>query len=616
MPSFVSRVVCALLAAVAASLALGTSAQAQMQDCWDGAETVARDTSQRVWLPCSGSEFTFEILTQPEHGTLEPINATEVEYTPEAGFTGTDSFVFQVAFDGVEVEPRTVELYVVEPEIPVCGDYEIPVERFRSGRSRVLGLGYGCSSLVFPVTYQITKPPRHGTLTESLGGYAYTPDAGYRGDDSFSYKATNSVGQSTDEATQPLEIDPDYNTAPRCYDASKILLRVESTYRMSTTCSDAEGDPIVIDVDRTGMRGTLEVIEPSGGTPRLFAYTAPAEPGDDSYTVTATDDRAAKSDAATISFDVRPSTFNQAPHCFTYGDEYRPTVEAGATTTFAPACSDPDGDRLIPKVLSQPERGQLTVHTYTYGSTTYSSLEYKSTDPGFRGDDTFTYEVTDVPPTGATPMTSEVVTASVKVTAPQPPTCTDPARVGLRTGAERGISLPCWSPVQPITTFTITMPPAHGKLTFPSGQTSGYVYYKPDAGFNGEDSFTYTATSAAGTSREVTQHLTVSATHNTAPRCYSSPAYGSIRAGVTKQLWFACSDDDGDKLTYTMVKGPAHGKLGSVHQPTGSFDSGWVEYTPAANFVGTDTVTYKASDGRASSDVVTMTLEVSKADAN
>src|SRR5207244_84247 len=62
-------------------------------------------------------------------------------------------------------------------------------------------------------------------------------------------------------------------------------------------------------------------------------------------------------------------------------------------------------------------------------------------------------------------------------------------------------------------------------------------------------------------------------------------------------------DVDGDSLAAVLVSGPANGTL--PLNPDGSFT-----YTPAANFNGTDTFTYKANDGTADSTVATVTITV------
>ena len=63
------------------------------------------------------------------------------------------------------------------------------------------------------------------------------------------------------------------------------------------------------------------------------------------------------------------------------------------------------------------------------------------------------------------------------------------------------------------------------------------------------------------------------------------------------------SDLDGDSLTAALVSGPSNGSL--VVNADGSF-----AYTPNANFFGTDTFTYRASDGAANSTVATVAITV------
>src|SRR5206468_1781677 len=63
------------------------------------------------------------------------------------------------------------------------------------------------------------------------------------------------------------------------------------------------------------------------------------------------------------------------------------------------------------------------------------------------------------------------------------------------------------------------------------------------------------------------------------------------------------SDVDGDVLTAQVVGLPAHGSL--TFSTNGSF-----VYTPTANYNGSDSFTYQASDGQTSSAPVTVTLTV------
>ena len=62
-------------------------------------------------------------------------------------------------------------------------------------------------------------------------------------------------------------------------------------------------------------------------------------------------------------------------------------------------------------------------------------------------------------------------------------------------------------------------------------------------------------------------------------------------------------DVDEDPLTGVLMTGPAHGTL--TLNLDGSFT-----YVPAANYNGTDTFTYQASDGILTSDPATVTITV------
>jgi VCBS repeat-containing protein len=63
------------------------------------------------------------------------------------------------------------------------------------------------------------------------------------------------------------------------------------------------------------------------------------------------------------------------------------------------------------------------------------------------------------------------------------------------------------------------------------------------------------------------------------------------------------TDPDGDSLSAALVSGPAHGSLNL--NANGGFT-----YTPDADFNGTDTFTYRASDGTAQSNPATVTITV------
>ena len=71
---------------------------------------------------------------------------------------------------------------------------------------------------------------------------------------------------------------------------------------------------------------------------------------------------------------------------------------------------------------------------------------------------------------------------------------------------------------------------------------------------------------------------------------------------TAKAITLSATDVEGSPLTYAIGTGPTHGTLSGV-APT-------VTYTPAANYNGPDSFTFKANDGTLDSNVATVTITV------
>jgi VCBS repeat-containing protein len=145
---------------------------------------------------------------------------------------------------------------------------------------------------------------------------------------------------------------------------------------------------------------------------------------------------------------------------------------------------------------------------------------------------------------------------------------------------------------------------AHGTLTL---NASGGFSYAPASNYNGPDSFTYKARDPSGAeSSTVTVSLTVNAV-NDAPTAVAdsySTNEDTPLSVVAPGVLGNDSDVDGDSLSAQLVSAPSHGTLGFVS--TGAFG-----YTPAANYNGPDSFTYKARDpSGAESGTVTVSITV------
>jgi VCBS repeat-containing protein len=139
----------------------------------------------------------------------------------------------------------------------------------------------------------------------------------------------------------------------------------------------------------------------------------------------------------------------------------------------------------------------------------------------------------------------------------------------------------------------------HGSATV---NPDGTVTYLPAANYHGSDSFTYTVSDGQGASATGTVSVTVTAV-NDAPVAAADAASTNEDAAVTISVLSNDSDGDGDAITPAIVSGPLNGA--AVVNADGT-----IEYTPAPNFFGGDSFTYKVNDGTTDSGTVTVVVTV------
>lgn len=136
--------------------------------------------------------------TAPSHGSISIDPATgAVKYTPEAGYSGADSYVVNVCDHSapaqcadmtVAVTVNPAPVVPVNPDVVTAQDKSVVAD---SGKPVTMDPGAGAtSSLSLPLTKPtIVGGPKHGRAVANPDGtVTYTPDPGYQGDDSFTYQ--------------------------------------------------------------------------------------------------------------------------------------------------------------------------------------------------------------------------------------------------------------------------------------------------------------------------------------------------------------------------------------------------------------------------------------------
>lgn len=145
--------------------------------------------------------------------------------------------------------------------------------------------------------------------------------------------------------------------------------------------------------------------------------------------------------------------------------------------------------------------------------------------------------------------------------------------------------------------------PTHGSLTLNS---NGSFSYTPTAQYNGADSFTYTISDGSGNSTPVQVSLTITAVNDppvAVADTYSVNEDSVLNIAVAQGVLVNDSDIESSPLTAKIVTQPTSGTV--TLNANGSFT-----YTPNANFFGTDSFTYKSSDGSVDSTAVGVTITV------
>ena len=289
---------------------------------------------------------------------------------------------------------------------------------------------------------------------------------------------------------------------------------------------------------------------------------------------------------------------NQAP--IAAGDAAYTTAEDTVLTVAAPGVlgndSDPDGNPLTAVLVTGPSHGSLTLNAN--GSFSYTPAA------DYHGSDSFTYRASD----GT--LTSNVATVTITVTAVNDaPAVTDDA---YSTGEDTALTIDAPGvmvndndPDGDNLHTVLGSAPGHGTLTL---DADGSFVYVPAADYHGTDSFTYRASDGTLESNQATVTITITATNDgptAAGEAYTTAEDTALTVAALGVLGND-SDPDGDPLTAVLVTGPGHGTL--ALNANGSFT-----YSPAANFTGSDSFTYRASDGSFDSNPATVTIIVTAA---
>jgi len=539
-----------------------------------------------------GDTLAVTSVSTPVHGTASINPNGTIAYAPAAGYSGADSFTYTISDGQGGSATTTVNVTVTFVNAaPVAGN-----DSYSTNKNTTLSvdtpgvLGNDTDADGDSLTSSVLAAPVHGDLTMNAdGSFVYSPDAGYAGPDSFTYLADDGSLDSN-VATVAITVIATNETPAAVNDsaatAEDAVLTVSAPGVLGND-TDADANPLTAIVVSGPAHGAL-TLNANGG----FTYTPAANyNGPDSFTYKA-NDGTADSNTATVSLTV--TAVNDPPVAV---DRTFVTNEDASLNVTAPGVLDNDtdveGDALTAVLVSNPSHGTVTLNSD--GSFLYVPAA------NYNGSDSFTYKANDG--TSA----SNVATVTITIAAvPDPPVAVDDSYT-----TNEDTTLVLFGPAvlgndsdvdgDPLTAVLVTGP-GHGTLTL---NTSGGFTYAPAANYSGPDSFTYVANDGTSSSSAATVAITVNPVNDVpvaVGNSYSTNEDVPLVVAVPGVLGND-TDADGNPLTVIVVSGPSHGSLAM------DADGGFT-FTPAANYNGPDSFTYKANDGLVDSNVVTVSLSV------
>ena len=537
------------------------------------------------------------IVEPPTNGTAAIVGAPgtagdtwrqTVSYTPAEGFSGGDRLVYEVC-EADECIRGTIEFVIrpAAPQPPVPGD------------DIVAGVEDVADTIAFAdLLANDTDPNRDAlsivaveagpdlAITVGDDGIGYEPPPDHHGPMGLTYEVCDPGALcATARVTLDLAPAPDVPEATDDrFDGVENRAGTITAAAVLANDDDPDGEDLV--VARVGPATNVEAM--LDGT--VIRYTPDPDftgPATIRYSVCDPTSRCA---IGTVTIDIAPAA-NAAP--VAVGDSGVGFRVAEDTTLVTPDVTANDTDVDSPvlassaRVAAPPSHGTATAN----GDGTFTYVPAAN----FFGADLFTYTITDDEDATSIAASIRLVVDPVN----DAPVAADDQGAGFTTDEDTPFTtasliandLDVDEPIDP-TAITVVAPPTLGTVT-PNGD--GTVDYTPDPDAAGTDVFTYTLTDAAGTVSAPAVVTIIVGSIDDAPIAEDDGGAGYTTMEDTPFTTPSATtndtdpDDPIDPATIVVVAGPAHGA--ATPNPDGTFD-----YTPAAEFVGTDSWTYRVTD--------------------
>ncbi|MDH5580283.1 MAG: Ig-like domain-containing protein, partial [Bdellovibrionales bacterium] len=336
--------------------------------------------------------------------TIDKVNG-RVLYTPPPNFNGIVSFTYKISDNnGAQSNTATVYISINEQNDPPVADDQT----IATNEDEAVDITLTASDIEDDeLTFTIDTQPTHGSLSGLAPNVTYTPHADYNGVDSFKFVVNDGQNQSN-IATVTINVAP-VNDPPDALPES-IVADKDTPVDLNLQGEDIDKDPLTFTIvtPPSSQKGTLTCDGP------VCVFTpAPGFLGPVTFTFKVNDGNE-DSEEATLTIDVRE--YNAPPNAVS--DKTFVAVNTSRALTILDNDSDPEKTALQVLSATNPSHGTVTVNTD--GTITYTP------DQDFKGQDSFSYTISDTPSGYSLPLTASTL---VTVNVVDPPQVTPPPDV-------------------------------------------------------------------------------------------------------------------------------------------------------------------------------------------
>lgn len=139
----------------------------------------------------NGGRLAYSILRAPAHGTVS-VNGSAATYTPAAGFSGEDSFIYRVSYGRATADAEATISVVKANLVPVAENDFARTARNTAVAIPVLANDHDPDG--DPLSIAAFDQPAYGAVALDGGRLVYTPPRNYQGTAAFAYMIADGQG--------------------------------------------------------------------------------------------------------------------------------------------------------------------------------------------------------------------------------------------------------------------------------------------------------------------------------------------------------------------------------------------------------------------------------------